>query len=496
MISNPFIYEINTRVWLKNFNNKRHNAKILDVPIYYWKSLKNLGIDYIWLMGVWKTRKTTIKKYCLTDDLISEYRKALPDFTNADVVGSPYSIDKYVFNPEIGTKEDFVKLKIKLNKIGLGLILDFIPNHFSADTTLLKSKPSIFLQASIDFINQDKETFFESPFQKEIIFAHGKDPYFSAWTDTIQINYFNEESCGYMSEQLIKISEYCDGVRCDMAMLVLNDVFEKTWYDILSAQNYNKQKDEFWEIAIKRVKKKKPNFIFVGEVYWDLEWKLQKLGFDYTYDKKLYDRLIEAKPYKLREHLLAEDDYQKKSLRFIENHDEKRAIRVFGEEKSEAAAFLVSTINGAKLFFNGQFEGQKIKLPVQLSRAPFENTNKNIKQFYNTLLSIVKKKIFKDGKWKLIEISPINQSDESYKNILTWSWVFKSKVLLIAINYSLEKSKCIIKEQFDDFGEEVIFNDILNHKSYTWKKVDLIKFGLYIELEKYQSRIFLIKKEK
>ena len=87
-----------------------------------------------------------------------------------------------------------------------------------------------------------------------------------------------------MIGELLKIASQCDGVRCDMAMLVLPDVFERTW---------GRRAPLFWPTATQRVRERVPGFIFMAEVYWDLEWTLQQQGFDYAYDKRLYDRLRE-----------------------------------------------------------------------------------------------------------------------------------------------------------------------------------------------------------
>ena len=54
MQKNANIYEINTRVWLKRFVSESKIPTLKDVPQEYWMNLKDLGIDYVWLMGVWK----------------------------------------------------------------------------------------------------------------------------------------------------------------------------------------------------------------------------------------------------------------------------------------------------------------------------------------------------------------------------------------------------------------------------------------------------------
>ena len=120
-----------------------------------------------------------------------------------------------------------------------------------------------------------------------------------------------------MIGQLMKIAGQCDGVRCDMAMLVLPEVFERTWG--IRAQ-------PFWPKAIEpRSRRSIPDFRFMAEVYWDLEWTLQQQGFDYTYDKRLYDRLRDGHVRPVREHFSPGMDYQNKLIRFLENHDEPRA---------------------------------------------------------------------------------------------------------------------------------------------------------------------------
>ena len=125
--------------------------------------------------------------------------------------------------------------------------------------------------------------------QGEHILAYGRDPYFDGWPDTVQLDYSNLSVIEAMKNELVRIAGQCDGVRCDMAMLMLPYVFEKTW---------GRKAKSFWPQAIMAARQQYPGFCLMAEVYWDMEWTLQQLGFDYTYDKRLYDRLVEghAKP--------------------------------------------------------------------------------------------------------------------------------------------------------------------------------------------------------
>src|SRR6185369_12629652 len=96
----------------------------------------------------------------------------------------------------------------------------------------------------------------------------------------------------------------------------------------------------FWPFEIERVHRHRPDFVFMAEVYWDMEWTLQQQGFDYTYDKRLYDRLCEGDTLSIRGHLNAGLDYQDKLARFLENHDERRAAATFELNKHKAAAIV------------------------------------------------------------------------------------------------------------------------------------------------------------
>ena len=494
---NPKLYEINTRVWIKRFGEKSTlNTISLDV----FQKLADKGINIIWLMGIWKTCASTVEKYCFEIDLISAYNNSLKDWHKEDIIGSPFAIDKYEVNPLLGNLNDLLELKYKLNEMGLKLFLDFIPNHFSADSTLIKTIPEIFLEADEDLFQKDPFTYFRHDClnaNNEIynkIFAHGRDPLFPAWRDTIQVNFFELKARTFLVENLLKLTELCDGVRCDMAMLPLNNVFHNTWSGVLNKFGYKKPQEEFWKIAIDAVKAKSPDFIFMAESYWDLEWDLQQLGFDFTYDKRLTDRLSGDNLQNIYAHLRAELSFQLKSVRFLENHDEKRAVVKFGKQKSIAAAVVISTIPGMKFYFDGQFEGKKIKLPLQLGREPDEKVSETKKSFYNKLLEITSHEIFKYGEWSLLEPLQASDKNDTYRNIFTWQWKYKDEFRIIIINYSDSTSQCRLVFQTDSSDSTIILNDLLNDQKYFRKISEITGLGLFIELKSYNSHIFSIEK--
>ena len=218
----PRLLEINSRIWLRRFGKSFTLSSIPDEQIIQWKEK---GIDMIWLMGIWDNNKAVINDYCFEPELIAAYNNALKDWKSEDVIGSPYSIDKYEINDLIGTKEDVLIFKRKLNDAGINLIFDFVCNHFSAKSSLIWANKEIFLPADEYIFKNDPYTFYPSPANSKEYLAHGRDPLFPPWKDTVQINFYSREARNFLINVLINLTELCDGVRCDMAMLPLNNIF-------------------------------------------------------------------------------------------------------------------------------------------------------------------------------------------------------------------------------------------------------------------------------
>ncbi|HET9386185.1 MAG TPA: alpha-amylase family glycosyl hydrolase [Gemmatimonadales bacterium] len=321
----PLLYEINTWPWLRELSAAiGQDITLADVPQSELERIGALGFDGVWLMGVWERSPRSREIASSVTGLVSEYQRALPDFTAADVVGSPYAIHRYEVDATFGGPEALAVLRERLRERGLRLILDFVPNHLAIDHGWVVEHPNRFVRAGADRLASEPQNYFT----REIdgvprIFAHGRDPHYNGWTDTVQLDYRTCETRGAMRELLAWTAEHCDGVRCDMAMLVIRDVFVGTW-----GGEFDPPNADFWSEAIATVKAKHPGFLVMGEVYWDLEYRLQQLGFDYTYDKRLYDRLVDADAESLRAHLRGGLEFQRRLTRFIENHDERRGSRL------------------------------------------------------------------------------------------------------------------------------------------------------------------------
>ncbi len=382
---------------------------------------------------------------------------------------------RYIVDQHLGGRKGLALARQELAKRGLRLVLDFVPNHVAPDHPWVKQHPDYFIRGSSDDLRNDPASYVEVD---GTVFACGKDPYFPAWPDVLQINAFQLELREAVIDTLTDIAGQCDGVRCDMAMLLLDSVFERTW----ASRAGNKPAVEYWDDVISALKKASPNFLFLAEAYWDMEWELQQNGFDFCYDKRLYDRLEHDNAESVRLHLCADLAYQEKLLRFLENHDEPRAAAAFAPEKERAAAVVTSTLPGARMFHEGQFEGRKIRLPVFLSRRPEEPVDTGLLEFYRTLLAAINSPVFRDGNWSLCERTgwPDNPS---YKNIVAWSWEKDGERYLIVVNLSDIQAQAMIHTGWEDVnGHDVILRDKMSDANYQRSGDEIQSWGLYVDL--------------
>ena len=395
----PSLYQINTRVWLSEVSRALGRATTLaDIPDSALDRLADLGFDWVWLLSVWQTGPAGRQMSRTNPEWRREFLDTLPDLTDDDIAGSGFAITGYTVDPGLGGDQALAELRGRLRQRGTWFMLDFVPNHVGLDHPWVEDHPEyLVVGTELDRAHAPDNYTWVKRKKGDLLLAYGRDPYFSGWPDTLQLNYGNPATQDAMIEQLLKIAGQCDGVRCDMAMLVLPDVFERTW---------GMRTQPFWPNAIGCVRERVADFCFMAEVYWDLEWTMQQQGFDYAYDKRLYDRLVEGQAGPVRDHFRAGLDYQNRLARFLENHDEPRAAATFTREVHEAAAVITYLSPGLRFFHQGQFEGRKKRISPHLRRAPDEVVDQTLSQFYQRLLAVLRRPLLRSGQWQLIDASP------------------------------------------------------------------------------------------
>ncbi len=481
----PSLYQINTRVWLTELSRSLGRPATLDdVPDVDLDRLAATGFDWIWFLSVWQTGSEAQRVSQTNADWRREFQETLPDLCDEDIGGSGFAITGYTVHERLGGDAALARLRERLRKRGLRLMLDFVPNHMGLGHPWVEDHPEYFVQGTeLDLAHASQNYTWVKRTGGDLLFAYGRDPYFAGWPDTLQIDYSNPAAQEAMIGELTKIANQCDGVRCDMAMLVLPEVFERTW---------GRPASLFWPTATRRVRERIPDFLFMAEVYWDMEWKLQQQGFDYAYDKRLYDRLREGHARPVREHLHADLDYQNKLARFLENHDEPRAAATFAPEVHQAAAVVTFLSPGLRFFHQGQFEGCKKRISPHLVRGPNEPVDDRMKTFYERLHYVLRQPAVRDGEWKLLECKPAWDGNWTHDCFLVFAWQGPiGERLVVAVNYAANQSQCHVRIPFADLaGKTWRLDDQLCTAHYEWNGNDLCGRGLFLDLAPWQASIF------
>jgi glycosidase len=468
-------------------------ATLSDVDDDFIESLIARGFDWFWPLGVWQTGPVGRSVSRSNPQWLDEFRALLPDISPEDITGSPFAIRAYRVHEDFGGDAALAQLRTRLNRRGIRLLLDFVPNHTARDHYWVTTHPEYYIDGDEADLAREPHNYARAQTAGGTrVFAFGRDPYFAGWPDTFQLNY-RESACRQaMAEELLAVSALCDGVRCDMAMLLLPDVICRTWgARALPADGSRAVDTPFWPEAIAGVREQKPDFMFMAEVYWDREWDLQRQGFDYTYDKRLYDRLRGRETDAVRGHLLADPEFQFRSVRFLENHDEPRAAAVFPLEMLRAASVIAFCVPGLRFIYEGQLEGRRYHVPMHLGRRPDEPVDVEVKKFYDRLLQILKRPVLRQGRWRLLTSDPAWAGNPTARCVLAFSWEINGDRVVVAVNYGDTQAQCYVRLPWNDLnGRKLSLRDQLSDAKYDRSGDDLQARGLYLDVAPWQAHIF------
>lgn len=485
----PVLYEVNARQWLTALSLKHgKNIDLSNVPEVEIIDLKKKGFSHLWLMGVWPTGSKSRAQAVHHADLRKAYDEALPDWTDDDITGSPYAVAEYTVNPMLGGEAGLAEFRALLSGAGIKLILDFVPNHLGLDHVWLRSNPEFFVSKQSSFTDS-----FPLTLQKNTRFiAHGKDPYFPGWTDTAQLDYRKKETRKAMSDILLSLTLKCDGVRCDMAMLPLNEVFLRTWNHIPCEGE--QAEGEFWREAIARVKTKQASFLFLAEAYWGLEGQLCELGFDYAYDKKLYDLVVHDHCWDIQGHILGMDAHNRKRAHFLENHDEPRIATAVDYARHKTAALLLLGLPGMRFLHDGQFEGLKRFARVQLSRRAQEPLDLPLHELYESLLHAFSQSCLTEGEAQVLVPRRAWDSNPTSQCFSVIFWQLPQKpghFDLVVVNHAPHQAQCRVTIPLAEVAEERwILKDRIGSEQWTRNSCEMVATGLFLDVAAHGAHLF------
>jgi hypothetical protein len=182
----------------------------------------------------------------------------------------------------------------------------------------------------------------------------------------------------------------------------------------------------------------------------------------------------------VRGHLRADLGYQRRLVRFLENHDEPRAAAELTPERERALAVAVATLPGATLWHEGQFEGWRVRLPVFLRRRPDEAAGGDLVAFHVRLLEAAA--AVRRGRWALCEPTgwPDNRSCDQ---LLAWSWTDGDQRSLVVINDADAPASARVQLPWDDIrGRKWTLDDAAAGTTFERDGTDMAAQGLYVEL--------------
>ncbi len=318
------------------------------------RRIKKLGVTHIWYTGI-------IRHATKTDYSAYDIPRQHPAVVKGNA-GSPYAItDYYDVDPDLADDVDnrmieFENLVARTHKIGLKVIIDFVPNHVARQYKSIKKPDGVKDLGETDdtgmgfspqnnfyyCVNMPFEPYFDlndeagTPYSEFPAKATGNDhfdnhPGVNDWYETVKLNYGVDycdaggRSCHFQPipdtwmkmEGILKFwaGKGVDGFRCDMAEMV---------------------PIEFWDWVIRSLKTDYPHLLFIGEVYNPSFYKsFVSAGFDYLYDKVgMYDCMCGVMrgvnpASSITWQWQTVDDIKDHMLYFLENHDEIRLASDF-----------------------------------------------------------------------------------------------------------------------------------------------------------------------
>lgn len=458
----PLLYEAFARVWLAESGAR----SLAEVPDPVLDRLAADGFDHLWLMGVWTIGTIGPEIARHHDGVVKDLDVMLPGWTARDIIGSPYAIARYAVDPALGGDAALAALRTRLATRGIRLILDFVPNHTARDHHWVHDAPEVYVHEADGTI------------------ACGKDPYFPAWTDTAQLDHRVACTRQHLIATLLEIAGRCDGVRCDMSMLVLTEIFARTWGQVPPSPHQPLATGEFWADAIHAVRAPHPLFMFVAEAYWGLEGRLQRLGFDFTYDKALYDLLLHGDAARVRAHLAADLEYQERSVRFVENHDEPRIAHELSPARRAAALIIAMTVPGMRFVHDGQIEGRRARTSIHLGRRLVEVPDPEALALHASLFELLRLPALREGKFRTLAATG---------SVVAHRWEHPLGSVVVAVNYSeTEATAAFPLELHGIEGRRVVLHDRMSSVDYARDGSELVDpaRGLFVQLGPWQVHVF------
>jgi glycosidase len=183
----PALYQVNTRVWLTELSRLLGRPATLDdIPDAALDQFAALGFDWVWMLSVWQTGAAGRQASRTNPGWRKEFEETLPDLCDDDIPGSGFAITGYVVHEALGGDAALARLRERLRQRGLRLMLDFVPNHTGLDYPWVEDHPEYYVAGTeLDLARTPQNYVWARRKRGDRLLAHGRDPYFPGWPDTL-----------------------------------------------------------------------------------------------------------------------------------------------------------------------------------------------------------------------------------------------------------------------------------------------------------------------
>lgn len=457
-------------------------SSLSNITDSYLSNLATLGFDAIWLLGVW-TRSPSALHYSTAN--------LPPCMPRESAAASLFAVIDYHVDPAFGGDDALRTFKINCNRFGLSLLIDFVSNHLARDHFFVHKNPELLEQGGMDakgpqffspMINQLLDVSTSSvptggepkqvPSLNQIVLCHGRDAFGNLFGDTVQIKHRSTQSRKALLNTLLFIafSNLADGVRCDMANNLSNDVIMRTWGNIISSSSdatitpptsssssspicaasgsettaivlaaltqleaiktpLPPIDGEFWTFAISRIKAIFPAFIFIGE--WCSQFSSvadSSLSFDFVCDRDLAVSFTTSAVDGVLQHLRASALFErqesstrnvKRRATFCEIHETNRIASVQGGDLAAQACAVIALAppSGLRIIHDGQIYGRRVVHPVLIGPRDQEKVSVSTLAFYHNFLPLLKEL---NGSWHVASITPSRDGNSSWRSLVAF----------------------------------------------------------------------------
>ena len=448
--------------------------------------LAEQGFDWVWFLSVWQTGPAAQAISRANPGWRHEFEETLPDLTEADIAGSGFAIQNYAVHRDLGGDAALARLRQRLHARELKLMLDFVPNHMAPDHPWIDEHPDYFIPGSENDLACSPQNYVRVPTAKgPLVLAHGRDPYFDGWPDTLQLNYGHPQLQQAMTAELVRIAGQCDGVRCDMAMLILPDVFESTWG--IRTEPSGRRRSHPCAGTIRTSSSwRRSTGIVNGRCSSRGSITPTTNGCTTGSARGTPGRCasISTPVSTIRTSWPA-------SWRTTTSRGRRRRSR---QTNTEAAAVLTFLSPGLRFFHQGQFEGRRTRISPHLVRGPEEAIDQRLEQFYVKLLAVLRLPAVHNGQWQLLHCTPAWDGNGSHDGFVCFAWSGAGgERLLVAVNYAPHQGQCYVQLPFAELGNRRWrLHDVIGDVSYDRDGNDLQGCGLYLDEPAWRCRAFTI----